>query len=134
MSEQNNPGLEQLKRKSPQEIKAYKAAALKRKAELEGLKANKEGWTTEMQEELDDIALFLVDADEVLASIKPAVPAAEAHLIHAKIVHGRRFNPNTGKEESHPYVQKFTRSEWALFEKHAKLLGYTVLNIIHKPA
>lgn len=53
--------------------------------------------------------------------------------VHLSIVRGRRFNPNTGKEESLPYNQIFTRGEFALFKANAKLLGYSVLKVLHDP-
>ena len=56
--------LQQLKAHSLEEIKGYKEDAIKRKAELEGLKAKGgEAWTDKLQEELDEAVLFLVDVN-----------------------------------------------------------------------
>lgn len=62
------------------------------------------------------------------------VPAkGTENLVHAKIVYGTRFNPNTGKEESTPYVQTFTMSEYRVFESAAERLGFKVLEVLYKP-
>lgn len=128
---------------SSQEIKAYIDKAKARREELSALKAKGgKGWTEDLQEELDDAAMFIVDAEEVYnekvkaeSVSEPAykVSPKEAGLIHAKIVHGRRFNPRTGKEESAPRIQKFTPSEWACFINNAKNLGYDIVEVLHKP-
>lgn len=132
--------LQQLQNHSLEEIKAYKDEAQKRKAELEALKTKggKE-WTSELQEELDDVALFLVDADDVIeekaaietSSYNPE-PGTES-MVHLSLVRGRRFNPHTGKEESKTFTQLFTFAEWQLFKKNYKNLGYTVVAVLHDP-
>lgn len=132
--------LQQLRSHSLEEVKAYKMEAQKRKAELEALKAKGgEAWTPELQEELDELALFLVDVDDVIeekmvtktASYKPA-PGTEK-MVHLALVRGRRFNPLTGKEESKVFTQLFTFAEWQLFKKNYKNLGYTVVAAMHDP-
>lgn len=135
--------LQQLQSHSLEEVKAYKSEAQKRKAELEALKTKggKE-WTSELQEELDDVALFLVDADDVIeekAAIKTSSsssynpePGTE-NMVHLSLVRGRRFNPHTGKEESKTFTQLFTFAEWQLFKKNYKNLGYTVVAVLHDP-
>ena len=60
-------------------------------------------------------------------------PKGQEHLAFVKIVYGRRFSPETGKEISKPYVQTFTRSEFRVFEASATRLGYKILEILHKP-
>lgn len=131
--------LQQLQSHSLEEVKAYKKEAQKRKAELEALKA-KGGkmWTLVLQEELDDVALFLVDVDDVIeekatktTSYNPA-PGTEK-MVHLSLVRGRRFNPLTGKEESKVFTQLFTFAEWQLFKKNYKNLGYTVMAALHDP-
>lgn len=132
--------LQQLQSHSLEEVKAYKNEAQKRKAELEALKTKggKE-WTSELQEELDDVALFLVDADDVIeekaaietSSYNPE-PGTE-NMVHLSLVRGRRFNPHTGKEESKTFTQLFTFAEWQLFKKNYKNLGYTVVAVLHDP-
>lgn len=127
--------------KSLKEIKAYKAEAEKCKAELESAKADGTNWTPEMQNELDEVVLFLVDVDDVIEEKTSAtdnstgyVPApGTENMVHLSIVQGRRFNPNTGKEESIPYTQIFSFGEWQLFKKHHKGLGYSVMAVLHDP-
>lgn len=132
--------LQQLQSHSLEEVEAYKSEAQKRKAELEALKTKGgKAWTSELQEELDDIALFLVDVDDVIeekatakASSYNPEPGTE-NMVHLSLVQGRRFNPHTGKEESKAFTQLFTFAEWQLFKKNYKNLGYTVLAALHDP-
>lgn len=136
--------LQQLQSHSLEEIKTYKNDAVARKAELEAVKAKGgKAWTAEMQEELDEIALFLVDVDDVIEEKSSASktqakggytpkPGTEK-MVHLSIVHGRRFNPMTGKEESPVYTQMFTFAEWQLFKKTYKGLGYTIMAALHDP-
>lgn len=140
MSSKKTLELDQLKQLSLEEIKAYKVKAEERKAELAALKADaKKGITEEQQEELDAIAIFLVDVDDVIeektvqANTGYVVPKGEEKLVHLSIVNGRRFNPNTGKEESHPYIQKFTYGEFTVFKNSYSMLGYTVVKVLHDP-
>ena len=139
--------LQQLQSRSLEEIKAYKKEAQKRKAELEALKAKGgKAWAPALQEELDDVALFLVDVDDVIeekvastsgeattktTSYKPA--SGTEKMVHLSLVRGRRFNPLTGKEESKVFTQLFTFAEWQLFKKNYKNLGYTVMAALHDP-
>lgn len=71
------------------------------------------------------------DADTVSTSYKPE-PGAENH-VHLSLVHGRRFNPSTGKEESEVYTQLFTFAEWQLFKENHARLGYTIVAVLHDP-
>lgn len=129
--------LEQLETCSTKELKAYKTKAQARKNELEALKAKGgDTWTNNLQEELNDIVVYLVDIDDALQGQKKNVykPAAGTeNLVHVKMVRGRRFNPRTGKEESKPYVQMFTFSEWLLFKINYKGLGYEIEEILYNP-
>ena len=136
--------LQQLQALSLDGIKSYKKKAVERKAELEAAKAKGgKAWTSDLQEELDDIALFLVDVDDVieeklLASKTQAKsnytpkPGTEK-MVHLSIVRGRRFNPMTGEEESPAYTQMFTFAEWQLFKKTYRGLGYTIMAALHDP-
>lgn len=141
--------LEQLKSASLGDVKVYKASAEARKVELEGLKVKGgKGWTAELQQELDDVVMFIVDVEEFIdekeaairaeakeETTKPAfvpAPGTEA-MVHVKLVQGRRFNPNTGKEESVPFVQMFSFSEWQLFKQNHANIGYTILEELHNP-
>ena len=130
--------LQQLKDNSLEEIKAYKEAAVSRKAELENLKAQGgKNWKNELQEELDEIAVHLVDVEEIIesrSSTKAYTPKKGTEkMVHLSIIRGRRFNPMTGKEESTPYTQLFTFPEWQLFKKNYKGLGFTILSVLHDP-
>lgn len=139
--------LQQLKSLSLNELSAYKSEATAKKAELENLKAKGgKAWTEEAQNSLDEVVLFLVDLDEAIEekveeSKKVEEPKKAEYtpkkgtekMVHASIVHGRRFNAMTGKEESKPYTQLFTFAEWQVFKKHFKSLGYTIMAILHNP-
>ena len=136
--------LQQLQRHSLEEVKAYKKQVIACKAELEALKTKGgKAWTDELQDELDDVALFLVDIDDVIEKKEAAkaktekstyVPKAGTEkMVHLSIVHGRRFNPLSGREESAPFTQMFTFAEWQLFKKNFKGLGYTIIKVLHDP-
>lgn len=133
--------LQQLQQLSLEEVKTYKTHAIARKSELEAIKAKGgKAWTPELQEELDGIALFLVDVNDVIdekASATPAKPydlePGTEKMVHLSLVRGRRFNPHTGKEESKPFTQLFTFSEWQLFKKNFAGLGYTIVAVLHDP-
>lgn len=138
--------LQQLQQMSLDDIKAYKEKAVIKKAELEALKAKGgKAWANERQEELDELALFIVDIDEVIevkANDTETVPAGTTKyspkkgtekMVHLKLVRGRRFNPNTGKEESKEHTQLFTFAEWQVFKKHFKGLGYIITGVLHDP-
>lgn len=131
---------QQLQKLNLEGLKDFKKKVSNRKAELEALKAKGgKAWTDELQEELDDIALFLVDIDDAIeekASNTNAsyilAPGTE-DMIHLSLVQGRRFNPHTGKEESKVFNQMFTFAEWQLFKKNHKNLGYTIMAALHDP-
>nr|DAQ60084.1 MAG TPA: hypothetical protein [Caudoviricetes sp.] len=135
--------LQQLQNHSLEEVRAYKNQAITRKSELEALKAKGgKAWTSELQEELDDIALFLVDIDEVIEEKETASKVEKSDytpkpgtekMVHLSLVRGRRFNPLTGKEESKVFTQLFTFAEWQLFKNNFKGLGYTIIAALHDP-
>ena len=136
--------LQELQALSLEDVKSYKKKAIECKAELEAAKAKGgKAWTSDLQEELDEVVLFLVDVDDVieeksLASKTQAKsdytpkPGTEK-MVHLLIVRGRRFNPMTGKEESPAYTQMFTFAEWQLFKNNFKGLGYTIIAALHDP-
>lgn len=136
--------LQQLQALSLEDVKSYKKKAVERKAELEAAKAKGgKAWTSDLQEELDEVVLFLVDVDDVIKEKSSASktqaksgytpkPGTEK-MVHLSIVRGRRFNPMTGKEESPAYTQMFTFAEWQLFKKTYKSLGYTIMAALHDP-
>lgn len=136
--------LQQLQALSLEDVKSYKKKAIERKAELEAAKAKGgKAWTSDLQEELDEVVLFLVDVDDVIEEKSSASKTqAESNytpepgtekMVHLSIVRGRRFNPMTGKEESPAYTQLFTFAEWQLFKKMYKSLGYTIMAALHDP-
>lgn len=54
-------------------------------------------------------------------------------LVHLLITRGRRFDENTGKEVSKPYVQTFTYGEYKNFIKNAELIGYNIVKELYNP-
>lgn len=133
--------LQQLQNLSLEEVRSYKQKAESRKAELEAIKAKGgKAWTSELQDELNEAALFLVDIEEVIEekaanAIENAYTPASGteKMVHLSLVRGRRFNPMTGAEESKPFVQMFTFAEWQLFKNNFKGLGYTIMAALHDP-
>lgn len=136
--------LQQLQALSLEDVKSYKKKAIERKAELEAAKAKGgKAWTSDLQEELDEVVLFLVDVDDVIEEKSSALktqaksgytpkPGTEK-MVHLSLVRGRRFNPLTGEEESKVFTQLFTFAEWQLFKKNFKGLGYTIMEVLHDP-
>lgn len=92
-------------------------------------------WTEALNEELNACTALETMIDGVLAekTVSTRYAAGKAKLLTLRIVRGRRYNPMTGKEESHPYVQSFTFGEWRVFKKNYKRLGYTILEVINDP-
>lgn len=135
---------QQLQALSLEDVKSYEKKAVERKAELEAAKAKSgKAWTSDLQEELDEVVLFLVDIDDVIEEKSSASktqaksgytpkPGTE-NMVHLSLVRGRRFNPMTGKEESKVFTQLFTFSEWQLFKNNFKGLGYTIMAALHDP-
>lgn len=136
--------LQQLQALSLEDVKSYKNDVVARKAELEAVKAKGgKAWTDELQDELNDVALFLVDIDDVIEEKSSALktqaksgytpkPGTEK-MVHLSLVRGRRFNPLTGEEESKVFTQLFTFAEWQLFKKNFEGLGYTIMEVLHDP-
>lgn len=136
--------LQQLQALSLEDVKSYKKKAVECKAELEAAKVKGgKAWTSDLQEELDEVVLFLVDVDDVIEEKSSASktqakggytpkPGTEK-MVHLSLVRGRRFNPLTGKEESKVFTQLFTFAEWQLFKNNFKGLGYTIMAALHDP-
>lgn len=137
--------IQQLQVLSLEDLKAYKANAEQRKTKLEALKAEGgKAWNDKLQDELDEIALLLVDVKDIIeeksaltqepvSQKKYVVAPGTENMVHLEIVHGRRFNPMTGKEESPIYKQLFTFAEWQLFKQSHRGLGYIIKNVLHDP-
>lgn len=124
------------------------------KAKLELAKSEApDKFTAKHQQKLDETIGAIADIEDEIAEVKGQaekaasndeanaetksseyVPAkgTENH-VHLSIVYGRRFNPRTGKEESAPYTQVFTKNEYELFRKNAASLGYFVVKVLHDP-
>ena len=128
-----------------QELQEVRSKCESRKAELEGLKQKGgKGWTTELQDELDNLVLYLVDVDEVVeqkgaqeakstSEVLYLVPEGTENLVHVELVKGHRYDSRTGKEISKPFAQMFTLSEWQLFQRNGTSLGYEVVKVLHNP-
>ena len=107
-----------------------------KKMELLQLKSD-DKLTNEQQEQLNDIAVKLVDLDEEIEKLsnnsKYEVPKGTENHVHLSIVRGNRFSAKTGKEVNPPYVQIFSRGEFEVFKQSFKNLGYTVVSVLHDP-
>ena len=129
--------LQQLQDKTRQELMEIKATAEKRQLELEA-KGGKD-WTIDLQDELNEVTLFLVDIEELIEEKanepepKYTVAKGTEKLVHARISKGRRFDPTTGKEITKPYVQMFTYGEWKLFQQSRESIGFVILEVLHNP-
>ena len=129
--------LDNLKNYSLEEISKYKDSVIAEHSKLIEVKekGTKE-WTKEMQNELDWLSIHVVDIEELIEDIIEAsykVKPGTEKMVHLSLVQGRRFNPNTGKEESKPFLQLFTFSEWQLFKKNFSRLGYIIVDVLHDP-
>lgn len=117
------------------------------KANLEKEKKAGKNWTEAKQDELDEIVVFIVDLDEYIegreknseqtteAKQESSSKVAEGteKLIQVSLIRGRRYDPATGKLLSKPFIQMFTHSEWQLFKKNFKGLGYTITAVHNDP-
>lgn len=107
-----------------------------KKMELLQLKSD-DKLTDKQQEQLNDIAVKLVDLDEEIekfsSNSKYEVPKGTENHVHLSIVRGNRFSAKTGKEVNPPYVQIFSRGEFEVFKQSFKNLGYTVVSVLHDP-
>lgn len=135
--------LQQLQSKNLSELMEIKANTQERIKALEQAKAKGgKDWTTSLQDELNEVTLFLVDVEEVIeekaggqqeSSVKYEPSKGTEKLVHARISKGRRFDPNTGKEITKPYIQIFTYGEWKLFQQNCKSIGFVILEVLHNP-
>lgn len=130
----------QLEGYSLSQINEFLAKAYAEKTALEAQKKAKgKNWTDAEQEKLTEVVMTISDLEEAAESKKASakssyeVKPGTEDLVHLLIVKGRRFNSKTGKEESKPYVQLFTHSEWRVFKEHFKGLGYLILGVMHDP-
>lgn len=115
--------------------------AQKTKATLEAEKAKAgKAWAADKQEQLTELTMFLVDAEEILETWNDTegsaykIPAGSEMCVHLKIFKGtKRFDPLTGKEIRKPNVQTFSYAEWQLFKKNFVGLGYSIIEVLHDP-
>lgn len=115
-----------------QQLQQKKAELLQKKTEAPSK------FTKDWQDELAKVTEQIIDLEEQIelegdeqnTGYKPA-PGTE-NLIHAKITRGHRFDENTGKEISVPYVQMFTYGEFKNFKEKASLIGYTY-EVLYNP-
>lgn len=114
--------------------------------------ASPDKFTKKQQEQLDAITEKVIDIEEQieLATDEQPQPGTEQpqssteqtgykpqpgteHLVHLKIIRGHRFDENTGKELSTPYIQTFSYAEYQNFAKKASLIGYTIVEELYNP-
>lgn len=143
---------QQLQNRSLPELKEARANLLKRKSELESLKAKGGKQNPEVQNELSEVNNQLSMVEEAIldkelsgeeatesaveGATESAVEGETEHgdkLVRLKLVKGARFNPYTGEEMAKPYKQAFTYSEWLLFKGNFKRLGITITEVISDP-
>lgn len=131
-----------------------------RKEALENLKSKgSKSWNQGLQDELTEIDDYVSQLESLLQEDSSVVTDTDTDteevsgqedsavvtdtedeqevyndkLIRLRIVKGRRFNPNTGEEESFPYKQTFTYSEWRLFKTNFSRLGFSIVDVISDP-
>lgn len=140
--------------KNKQQLQNELEELQKEKAKLMQIKAaTPSKFTKKQQERLDEVAELAIDleeqidladdetaenktenkADETITNSGYNLEPGTENLVHLSIVKGRRFDENTGKELSTPYVQKFTYSEYLNFMKNATLIGYTIIEELYNP-
>lgn len=110
--------------------------------------ATPDKFTKKQQEQLSSVAEQIIDLEEQIELAPEDSTPAPAHaqvkagytpepgtenLVHLSIIRGRRFDENTGKEVSTPYVQKFTYGEYKNFIAKADLIGYTIVETLYNP-
>lgn len=99
---------------------------------------NEKAFTKEQQIRLSEVTEEIVDLEEQIELVgdeseKVAIPKGTEKMIHLCISTGNRYDPKTGKEVNKPQPQMFTYSEWQLFKKNFKRLGYTITKVMHDP-
>lgn len=135
--------------KSLEEVAKIKSLAVTEKENLEKQKKSSKDWNDKKQEELDEVVVFIVDLEEYIddrkskegsnqtekEAEKPERKVAEGteKLVQVSLIRGRRYDPATGKLLSKPSTQMFTYSEWQLFKKNFKGLGYTITAVHNDP-
>lgn len=151
---QNKLDLAQLRGKTAVELNAVMADVMSRHKELSSLKSKgSKEWTKALQEELDDLTLFIVDLTDLIAmteqhekykafiqvneeAIKKSsyiVSPGTENMVHLELMKGHKFDPNTGKEISKTFVQIFSYNEYQIFLKHHVSLGYKIINELYNP-
>jgi hypothetical protein len=142
--------LQDLKTLSKEELTEEVSRVKTRKEALENLKSkSSKSWNQGLQDELTEIDDYVIQLETLLQEDSAVVTDTDTDteevsgqeeqeeyndkLIRLRIVKGRRFNPNTGEEESFPYKQTFTYSEWRLFKTNFSRLGFSIVDVISDP-
>lgn len=124
-------------------------ALQKEKENLLNLKRDGLDFTEEQQARLVEVTGRVADLTEQIGKMPDEKPKTEKPktekpkdgytpergtegLIHLSISKGRRFDENTGKELTKPYVQMMSYGEYQNFKKSAEQLGYTYV-VLHNP-
>lgn len=94
--------------------------------------APEEKVTEEVKKPTEKVEEVIEKVAEKVKKPKYVVKENEAHLIHAELTKGNRFDPQTGAEISNPYVQMFTEREFDQFKANSTVLGFTY-KVIHEP-
>lgn len=130
---------------NPQQLQQAKEKQLDNKKRLEALKTKAgASWSADSQVELDNCINNIEYINEQIdeynkseadksESTAYVVKKGTEKMVHLELVHGKKFDPMTGKLISSPFVQMFTYSEWSLFKNNFKSLGYTIIKILHNP-
>ena len=141
MSEKSKSQLQQ----ELQELQQEKEKLMKAKT------SKPDKFTEKQQERLNDVTEQIIDLEEQIELAEDESPKEQVQvakpenkneyvpepgtekLVHVKLVRGRRFDENTGKEVSSPYIQMFTYGEYKNFKKNASLIGYTIVEELYNP-
>lgn len=90
-----------------------------------------EKWNDKFQSELENIEARIAEFEPEKEKYVP--PRGTKRLVHARVLRGHRYNPNTGKPLNEPYIQMFSKNEFRVFQESAERLGYQILEILYQP-
>lgn len=144
-----------MSKKSKSELQSELKELQKEKNELLKAKSTKpDAFSKEQQERLSSVTEQIVDLEEQieLAEDEPKQQSKKTEgnkpfckegyvpkpgtekLVHLKIVKtGNRYDPDTGKEVTAPYIQMFTYGEYKNFVKNASLIGMKIDEVLYNP-
>lgn len=109
--------------------------------------ATPDKFSKKQQSRLEEVTEGIVDLEEQIENAPVEVtkevvkktaakyipPKGTERMVHLSIVRGQRFDGDTGKELTKPYVQMFTYGEYKNFKKQAALIGYKVVEVLYNP-